>query len=227
MVKEHPQTVLEALKRYDTPTLANAIETFDVRPWDTGFMSWEVRSLFPELPPMVGYAATCTMRARGVHASRPDQTELWQHVLAQPAPRVMCVQDLDDPPGHGAMWGEVMATIFQALGCAGVVTDGCVRDLNEARQMGFNFFARAACVSHAYMRVEEVGGPVTIGGMTVNPGDLIHADQHGVLLVPHEVAADLPAAADRVVAREEVLIKWVRSDDFSAEKLGERRRVKH
>jgi regulator of RNase E activity RraA len=77
------------------------------------------------------------------------------------------------------------------------------------------------------MRVEEVGVQVTIGGMTVNPGDLIHADQHGVLLVPHEVAADLPAAADRVVAREQILIKWVRSDDFSAEKLAERRRVKH
>jgi regulator of RNase E activity RraA len=139
----------------------------------------------------------------------------------------MCVQDLDDPPGHGAMWGEVMATIFQTLGCAGVVTNGCVRDLNEARDMGFSFFARSACVSHAYMHVEEVGVPLSIGGQTVCPGDLIHADQHGVLLVPHEVAAALPAAAEELIEREQALIRWVRSDDFSAEKLGERRRLRH
>ena len=219
--------VVEALKRYDTPTLSNAIETFDIRPWDTGYMSSEIRCMFPSLPPMVGYAATCTMRARGFHEPEPDQSELWQHVLAQPEPRVMCVQDLDDPPGHGAMWGEVMATIFQTLGCAGVVTNGCVRDLNEARDMGFSFFARAACVSHAYMHVEEVGVPLSIGGQTVSPGDLIHADQHGVLLVPHEVAAALPAAAEKLIEREQALIRWVRSDDFSAEKLGARRRLRH
>src|SRR3982074_2338699 len=102
--------VVDALKRYDTPTLSNAIETFDIRPWDTGYMSSEIRCMFPSLTPV---------RARGFHEPQPDQSELWQHVLAQPEPRVMCVQDLDDPPGCGAMWGEVMATIFQALGCAG------------------------------------------------------------------------------------------------------------
>lgn len=207
--------------------MSNAVETFNVRSWDTGFMSWEIRSIFPDMPPMVGYAATCTMRARGVHEPQQDQSELWQHVLAQPGPRVMCVQDYDDPPGHGAMWGEVMSTIFKALGCLGVVTDGCVRDLKEVREMDFNFFARSACVSHAYVRVEEIGVPVTIGGVTVKPGDLLHADRHGVLLVPQEIAAQLPAAADRIIEREQTLIKWVRSADFSAEKLAEMRRVKH
>ena len=207
--------------------MSNAIETFNVRSWDTGFMGWEIRCLFPDLPPMVGYAATCTMRARGAHEPQQDQSELWQHVLAQPGPRVMCVQDHDDPPGHGAMWGEVMSTIFKALGCLGVVTDGCVRDLKEVREMDFRFFARSACVSHAYVRVEEIGVPVRIGGVTVHPGDLLHADQHGVLVVPHEIAAELPAAADRIIEREQTLIRWVRSDDFSAEKLAEMRRVKH
>ena len=190
-------------------------------------MSWQVRCLFPDLPPMVGYAATCTMRARGTHEPQQDQSELWQHVLAQPGPRVMCVQDDDDPPGHGAMWGEVMSTIFKALGCLGVVTDGCVRDLKEVREMDFRFFARSACVSHAYIRVEEIGGPVNIGGLAILPGDLLHADQHGVLLVPHEIAAELPAAADRIIEREQALIRWVRSDEFSPEKLAEMRRVKH
>jgi regulator of RNase E activity RraA len=217
--------LIEALEGYDSPTLANAIETFDIRPRDTGFASIDVKCMFPELPPLVAYAATATIRARGVGPD--DQSPLWSHVLAVPGPRVVVVQDLDDPPAHGSLWGEVNANVFTALGCVGAITDGCVRDLNEARAMGFRFFARGAGVSHAYVRVEEAGIPVTIGGLEVRPGDLIHADQHGVLLIPIEIASELPAAADRVIAREQAFIKWVRSPDFDPAKLGEMRRVRH
>jgi len=93
--------------------------------------------------------------------------------------------------------------------------------------MGFHFFARGPGVSHAYVRVESAGEPVTVGGLRVSPGDLIHADQHGVLLVPREIAAELPAAAERVIAAEQSLLRWVRSPDFDADELIERRRVKH
>jgi len=186
----------------------------------------DIRCFFPELGPLVGYAATATIRARGEPA-HGDQTALYQHVREIPEPRVVVVQDLDEPPGCGSLWGEVNATIFGALGCAGCVTDGCVRDLKEARAMGFQFFARGPGVSHAYVRVETVAEPVTVGGLRVTPGDLIHADQHGVLLIPHEVAAELPAAAERVIAGEQSLLKWVRSSDFNADELIERRRVKH
>lgn len=217
--------VLEALRRYDTPTMANAIETFDVRPRDTGFASHEIRCMFPELGPMVGYAATATIRARG---QGPDeQAPLWRHVQEVPGPRVVVVQDLDDPPAHGSLWGEVNANVFQALGCLGVVTDGCVRDLKEARELGFQFFARGAGVSHAYVRVESAGEPVTIGGLEIAPGDLIHADQHGVLLVPAAIAAELPAAADRIIEREQAFIGWLRSSDFDPARLAEMRSVKH
>ena len=119
------------------------------------------------------------------------------------------------------------ATIFGALGCAGCVTDGSVRDLKEARAMGFQFFARGPGVSHAYVRVEAAGEPVTVGGLSVSPGDLIHADQHGVLLVPHEIAAELPAAADRVIEREQTFLRWVRSPDFDPDRLAEMRRARH
>jgi len=174
---------LEALKRFDSPTLSNAIETFAIRPWDEGYMSMDIRCLFPELGPLVGYAATATIRARG-RPAHGDQTALYQHVREVSGPRVVVVQDLDEPPGCGSLWGEVNATIFGALGCAGCVTDGCVRDVKEARSMGFHFFARGPGVSHAYVRVESAGRPVTVGGLRVSPGDLIHADQHGVLLIP-------------------------------------------
>jgi len=218
--------LLEALRRFDSPTLSNAIETFSIRPRDEGYMSMDVRCLFPELGPLVGYAATATIRARG-RSAHGDQTALYQHVREVPRPCVLVVQDLDEPPGCGSLWGEVNATIFGALGCAGCVTNGCVRDLKEARAMGFQFFARGPGVSHAYVRVESAGEPVTVSGLRVTPGDLIHADQHGVLLIPCEIAAELPAAGDRVIAGEQALLKWVRSPDFNADELIERRRVQH
>ena len=219
--------VLDALRRYDSPTLSNAIETFDVRPRDEGFASMDIKCLFPELGPMVGCAATATIRARGSGGGDSDHSELWALVRSLPEPRVVVVQDLDDPPGHGALWGEVQSTIYKALGCAGAVTDGCVRDLKEVREMGFHFFARGPGVSHAYVRLESVGVPVRVGGLTVRPGDLVHADQHGVLLVPREVAAELPAAADRIVEREQEFIRWVRSAEFDPDRLAEMRRVRH
>lgn len=217
--------VLSALRRYDSPTLSNAIETFDIRPRDEGFANMEVRDMFPDLGVMVGFAATATIRAR----IRGDSNEaaLWAHVRSTPGPRVVVVQDLDDPPGHGAMWGEVQSNIFKALGCAGAITDGCVRDLKEVRELGFHFFARGPGVSHAYVHVNSVGEPVTIGGLRVSPGDLVHADQHGVLLIPKEIAAELPAAADRVIEQEQSFLRWVRSSDFDPDRLAEMRRARH
>ncbi len=215
-------SVLDALKGYDSPTLSNAVELFDVRPRDEGYMRHEVRCVFPDLPRIVGYAATATMRARGGGGGY-DPDALTAHVQAVPGPRIVVVQDLDDEPAHGALWGEVMATMFTRLGCLGAVTDGSVRDLDEARGMGFQFFARAVSVSHGYARVESAGEPVTVGGLTVRPGDLLHADQHGVLLVPAEIAAELPAAADRVIAAEQEFIGWIRSSDFDPAQLPQRR----
>ncbi len=215
-------SVLEALRRYDTPTLSNAIESFDVRPRDEGFAGMEVRCMFPELGVMVGYAATATIRTRGPGES--DHAPLWALVRALPEPRVVVIQDLDDPPGLGAFWGEVQANVFRALGCIGAVTDGSVRDLDEVRRLGFHFFARGPAVSHAYVRLESVGGTVTVGGLCIRPGDLLHADRHGVLLVPHAIAANLPAAADAVVEREQALIRWLRSSNFDPDRLAEMRR---
>jgi len=220
------EDLLAALARYDAPTLANAIETFDIQPRDVGFADSRIRCMFPELGRMVGYAATATIVARGEPGADwagAGNNALYEHVRTVPAPRIVVVKDLDDPPAHGSLWGEVHATIFGALGCLGCVTDGSVRDLDEARSMGFHFFARGPSVSHAYVRVETIGEPIEIGGLTVAPGDLLHADQHGVLKIPQEIAADLPAAADRVIETEQTLLRWVRSDEFDPDRLAEMR----
>src|SRR6201998_3798256 len=220
------QDLLEPLARSHSPTLANAIETFDIQPRDVGFADSRIRCMFPELGRMVGFAATGTMVARGAPASAwrgACNLALSSHVRTIRAPRIVVVKDLDDPPAHGSLWGEVHATIFGALGCVGCVTDGAVRDLDEARGMGFHFFAAGPSVSHAYVRVETVGEPVEIGGLVVAPGDLLHADQHGVLKIPPGIAAELPAAADRVIETEQALLRWVRSDEFDPDRLAEMR----
>src|SRR3990172_8797056 len=198
-MKTLPPDVLEELRQFSTPTVSNGIEVFGVRGRNEGFMDAGVRCIFPGLGPMVGYAATATIRAAQPGERRPPP-ELWAHVQSVPAPRIVVIQDLDDPPGVGAFGGEVNSNIQRALGCLGTVTNGSVRDLDEVRALGFHLFAGSVGVSHAYLHIMEVGGPVTIGGLTVRRGDLLHGDQHGVLSVPIEIAAELPAAMRRLAA---------------------------
>ena len=212
---------LARLRTYTTPTLANAIETFNVRPRTAGFTAGRIRSVFPELGPMVGYAVTATCRAAA--APPPEaaarRASLWRAIEATPAPRIVVLQDLDDPPGMGAFWGEVQSTIHHALGCVGTITNGGVRDLDEVRALGFHFFAGSVVVSHAYVHLVEVGGRVEVDGLAVRTGDLLHADQHGVLSIPHEVAGRLDDAVERVNRSEQEILAYCRRPDFTREGL--------
>jgi len=211
---------LVALAALTTPTVANAIERFDLQPRNVGFLNPTIRAVVTGDRPMVGYA--CTARMRAATPAAPSDGSLrrrmWEHIRSMPAPRVVVVEDLDDPP-VGALWGEVQANIHRALGCLGVVTNGGVRDLDEVRALGFRFFAAEVMVSHAYARVVEVGTPVTVGGTTVRPGDLLHGDQHGVVVIPAQIARDLPRAAGEIEAEERAIIALCRAPDFSLERL--------
>ena len=215
---------LAALARYDAPTVANAIETFDIRPRNAGFMRPEIRCLFPKLGVMVGYAVTARIRAAQPPAEGEkiaSNFDWWNLVLQTPRPRVVVIQDLDDPPAVGSFWGEVQANIHKALGAIGTVTDGGVRDLNEVGPLGFHFFARHVVVSHAYVHMVDFGDPVEVGGLTVRTGDVIHADRHGAQVVPLEVARQVPAAAEGVFARERRIIGYCKSPEFTPEGLKE------
>jgi 4-hydroxy-4-methyl-2-oxoglutarate aldolase len=132
-----------------------------------------------------------------------------------PEPRFVVVQDLDDPPGVDSYWGEVNGSTFTALGCVAVVTNGAVRDLAEMRAIGIKAFAGSVAVSHAFNHLVRVGEPVTVGGLSVRPGDLLHGDQHGVLSIAFQIAAALAAATRRVEMDERELIEFCRPD-FSA-----------
>jgi regulator of RNase E activity RraA len=210
---------LEELRRYNTPTISNAIELFDVRPRHLGFLPHEIRCLLPHLGPIIGYAVTSrTSAAHSAEPAGPDLTaDYLRYVAAQPGPKVAVGQDLDSPPGLGAQFGEVNATIHKRLGCVGHVTDGCPRDLDEVEQLGFQLFGRNACVSHAYVRLVDFGKPVALAGVEVRPGDLIHADKHGVCIIPLEVAARVAEACRDVERMERPLLELCRSDQFDLE----------
>ncbi|MBM3500276.1 MAG: RraA family protein [Armatimonadetes bacterium] len=205
---------LEALKQFITPTVSNAIELFGVRRRTEGFMLPGIECRFPELGAMVGYAATVTFRAWEPGASTVDTAAYYAHVLSMPAPRVLVAQDLDEVP-IGALVGEVNSSVHRALGCVGHVTNGGVRDLDECRSIGFHLFSGCVQVAHAYVHLEGFGEPVQVGGVTVSPGDLLHADQHGVCLVPHEVAPHLAEACREMEALERPLIELARSPEFT------------
>ncbi len=218
---------IEALKRYNTPTVSNAIELFDVRPRDLGFLPHCIRSLHPEPGVIVGYAVTSQTKAAPPLAGESVAdllADYLRYVAAQPGPKIAVGEDIDDPPGLGAQFGEVTATIHQKLGCVGHITSGCARDLDEVRSLGFPLFGLNPCVSHAYVRLVDFGGPVTIGGVTIRSGDLLHADKHGVCIIPLEVAPKLAEACAEVERRERPLLEICRAADFSLEKYIDLRR---
>jgi len=214
---------IEALKKITSPSVANAIETFKVRPREQGNLSSDIRARFPEMGPMVGYAVPCVIRAEQgpIEGHRASTYGWWDFVLTIPAPRVIVVHDLDDPRGQGAQWGEVQANIHRALGCVGVVTDGSVRDLDEVRALGFQFCAAHVSVSHANVHMVDFGIPIKVGGVLIKPGDLIHGDQHGVCTIPHDIASKIPEAIAKVEADEREIISVCQSSGFSADKLKE------
>lgn len=213
---------LEALRRLDTCAVANAIDTFDVRLRNEGYTDSTIRCLFPRLAPMLGHAVTVKIRSSSPpvegHAYA-DRTDWWNDILTIPAPRVVALEDVDSRPGTGAFLGEVHCAILAALGCAGAVTNGAVRDLSAVEATRFHLFAGSAAVSHAYSHIVEIGGEVEIGGLKIKPGDLLHGDRHGVLSVPKRLAAKIPAVAAKIAEQERKLIAFCRSGNFTLEQL--------
>jgi 4-hydroxy-4-methyl-2-oxoglutarate aldolase len=215
---------LDALRQFDTCMIANAIETFHVRLGNTGFTDAKVRCMFEDAPPMVGYAATARLRSVAPPISGGafhDRADFWNSILQIPAPRILVLEDMDDPPGRGAFVGDMHAAILKALGCVGYLTNGAVRELPSVRTIGLQLFAGNVAVSHAYAHIFEVGAVISVGGMEVRSGDLLHGDRHGVLTVPAEIAADVPGVAGRLQQSEQEIIDFCQSKDFSVAKLGE------
>ena len=217
---------LHALARYDTPTICNIIELFEIRPRNAGYMDGRIRACFPEMPPMVGYASTASMRCDyprrqgDIYSSLDEQVARFAEL---PGPAVVVYQDLDDPP-VAATFGEIMCTTYRAFGAAGLVTSGPARDLDQVRRLGFPAFSNGAICSHGFSHIVDVHRPVRVGGITVQPGDLIHGDANGVTTIPLEIASDVIAVADEFVAAENIVLDYLKSGSPQVQGLAQARK---
>ncbi len=215
---------LAALTAFDTPTICNALELLVPERRAMGFTTSSLVAPFPELPPMVGYARTCTIRAAEPSSAskeslRKQRFDYFDYVASKPGPTISIVQDLDDGrPGFGSFWGEVNSNIHRALGCLGTVTNGSIRDIDAIAE-GFRMLAGKVGPSHAHVHMVEFGCDVSVGGMNVCSGDLVHADRHGAVVIPHAVARKVPEAAALLGRREAVILDVCRGSDFTVEKL--------
>lgn len=207
------QACLTKLAKYDTPTICNVIELFDIRPRNRGYMDHRVRCNYPELPPMVGFACTAAFRSdappAGGDAYGSIQSQLEQFAKL-PGPAVVVFQDLDDPPA-AAVFGEVMCSTYQAYGSVGLVTSGAGRDLEQVRALKYPVFTGSTICSHGYCHMLHLGLPVRVGGLMVNQGELLHGDPNGVTNIPLDIAAEVADISGEFVATEEILLSYVKA----------------
>jgi regulator of RNase E activity RraA len=206
------------LRSIDTPTVCNLIEIVAPERRGAGYTASHLHCPFPDLPPMLGFAKTATIRARdpaselGYTQKRMDYLD---YVAAAPRPSVVVIEDKDEPAGYGAFWGEVQTNVHKALGCLGTVTNGSIRDIPSVAE-GFQMLAGSIAPSHAYVHIVEFDLSVSVHGMEVRSNDLIHADRHGAVVVPVESIDAMAAALDGLMKREANIIAAARAPGATA-----------
>jgi regulator of RNase E activity RraA len=217
----HDARLLETLRKFDTPTIVNALEIVAGGRFATGFTRRPLLAAFPALSPIVGYARTAMIRcstAFDPRLRREKQLAYYENIARQPRPTLAVVQDIDDQCGLGAFWGEVNTTVHWGLGCVGSITNGSMRDL-DAMCPQFQCLAGALSPSHAFVHVVEVGVTVDVFGLVVSDGDLVHADRHGAVRIPPEAAEKIPAAVDLMARKEKVILDAARAPGFNVPRL--------
>jgi regulator of RNase E activity RraA len=219
--------LLRQLAQFDTPTISNTIELFEIRPRNQGYMDGRIRACFPEMPPIVGFASTATMRCDAPRREGDVYGSLDQQVARfadLPGTPIVVFQDLDDPP-IAATFGEIMCSTYQTFGAAGIITSGAARDVEQVRRMGFAAFSNGVICSHGYSHIADLHVAVRVGGLTIRAGDLLHADANGVTTVPAEIAAEIPHAAAEFVAAETEMLAHLRSGPPEVSRFTEARRA--
>jgi 4-hydroxy-4-methyl-2-oxoglutarate aldolase len=194
------------MKRWNTPTIYNGWEQVTRHnAGRDGFNLEECRDFMPQMGPMVGYAITVQIEPGNPEHPKKNPNggaEYREYIASLPGPKIVVVQDLDKPATYGSFWGEVNANVHKAFGCVGTITDGAIRDYDEMNNAGFKAIARRFCVGHAFSFPVRWGCEVEVFGRQIKPGDLIHADKHGFLVIPDEDAPRLLEAARFMDANE-------------------------
>ncbi len=212
--------LLDKLRAYDSATICNVIELFEVRPRNRGFMRRSIKAAFPELPPMVGFAATATCRTFTAPPARelPKVPDLIDRFSELPGPPVVVLQNLDSG-GAAAIFGDVMCSSFKAFGAAGLITDGPGRDFAGIAPLDFPVFCDGLVCSHGYNHLLDINTPVQVGGISLRPGDLLHGDANGVTTIPGDIAADVADACAEFAAAERIIIDLAQSGAASLAEL--------
>ncbi len=218
---------LAGLAKYDTPTICNVIELFNVRPRNTGYMNASIQACFPQFPPMVGFALTTTFRSMAaprkgdVYGGMTEQIEKFAELSGPP---VVVFQDLD-VPCVSATFGEVMCSVYKAYGAKGIITSGAGRDLDQVEALKFPAFTGGTICSHGYCHMLHVNVPVTVGGIVIEPGMLLHGDRNGVSTIPPEIASDVPDACREFAAAEQIVFDYLKGGKLTPRGLTEARKA--
>ncbi|HTV53953.1 MAG TPA: RraA family protein [Terriglobia bacterium] len=218
---EFDAPLMEYLQTIDTPTLSNAIERLGLRPKDSGFAPVEIKCLFPEFGRMCAHAVTAQVETVTDSHRKTEEAfiTLFESVEQCPKPSVVVFQELGHDAQYATHCGEVMATIFKRLGAVGLISDCGVRDLPEVRKLRFHYFARGAVASHANFRIVRVNVPVQIRGFVVQPQDVLHGDENGLIQIPRGSSDGLKEAIETVRSKERALMDFVRAEGFAASQL--------
>lgn len=228
-MSKYSEIDFEWLRGIDTPTICNIVEELDASRGGFGYTFQPFNCVFPDLAPIVGIAKTATIRARRPVARTPEQSlqlrdGYFDYVADGSMPKISVLQDLDEQPGYGAMWGEVSTHVHKALGVAGVVTNGSVRDVDMVAS-DFQLLAGSLGPSRAHVHYCAFACEVNVHGMTVNDGDLVHADKHGAVVIPLELIPRMPAALDLLQRKEEAVLSVARSPGCSLQALKDAHRA--
>jgi regulator of RNase E activity RraA len=217
------QEIFDHLRRYDTPTICNALEIALGGRFTSGFTHQRLIAAFPKLPPIVGHARTVSIRSSVPFDAMSRKARLldyYDYLAKGSRPTVAVVQDVDSQPGLGAFWGEVNTNVHFGLGCIGAVTNGSMRDLDMMCPQ-FQCLAATLSPSHAYVQVVDFGRQVDVFGMSVCDNDIVHADYHGAVVIPAAALDKLPAAIDLMARREKVILDAARQPGFNVEAMRE------
>jgi len=218
-----PTDLLTLLQKVDTPTVCNAIEVAQGKRGFDAYTKGTMLCSDRNAPAIVGFARTAIIAGREAPIESPDvirsrRMDYFQHMSSGNGPTLAVVEDIDFPHCVSAWWGEVHTAVHKGLGLKGALTNGVMRDLGDL-EPGFPVIAGSIGPSHAFVHVRELATQVNIFGLTINDGDLVHADCHGALVIPREVIVYLQAAIEKLLATEGLVLGPAREPDFNFEKL--------
>jgi regulator of RNase E activity RraA len=220
---------IEELKKIDTPTISNVVATYPkneicMKLYDAWYGNWytdtSIKCVYPEIGPVVGHVSTVVFCEESEKYVGVDRWVLPEHIEATEKPVVLVAEQQfpDELSNRVGLFGEMMTTHYKALGVVGVVTDGPMRDIDAIKPLEFQYLTTGITPAHGDMMIKSVGEPVSVGGMTVKPGDMVHMDMHGAVKFPANKIYKVLKRAKKLLEDEADSAAFFNSPEFSLEK---------